>query len=119
MKSRVPLVKRFAGLNWAACFDVLRISTLPLLVAAAEHRSPELLRFTCSPEQSLHADELNTYFNEALRTISECIKPTLVNFLPLLAASSLLKIVATTRLRNYFVELIMRIILSSDDVLFS
>ena len=36
MTSRDALVKRLAGLNWGACFDVLRVSTLSLVVAPAE-----------------------------------------------------------------------------------
>ena len=78
MTSRVTLVKRLAGLNWGACFDVLRISTLSLVVAHAEY---------CSPvwNQSTHTNKLNTPFNEALPTISGCIKPTRISFLPFLA----------------------------------
>ena len=66
MTSRVALVKRLAGLNWGACFDVLRVSTLWLVVAPPEY---------CSPvwNQSSHTNKLNTPFNEALRTISGCI----------------------------------------------
>ena len=78
MTSGVALVKRLAGLNWGACFNVLRISTLLLVIASAEY---------CSPvwNQSSHTNKLHTPFNEALRTISGCIKPTRVSFLPFLA----------------------------------
>ena len=78
MTSRVALVKRLAGLNWGACFNVLRVSTLSLVAAPAEY---------CSPvwNQSSHTNKLNTPFNEALRTISGCIKPTHISFLPFLA----------------------------------
>ena len=71
MTSKVALVKRLAGLNWGACFDVLCISTLTLVVAPAEY---------CSPvwNQSSHTNKLNTPFNEALPTISGCIKPVLI-----------------------------------------
>ena len=78
MTSRVALVKRLTGLNWGACFDVLCISTLSQVVAPAEY---------CSPvwNQSLHANTLNTPFNEAFRTISGFINPTRADFLPFLA----------------------------------
>ena len=78
MTCRVALVKRLAGLNWGACFDVLRIPTLSLAVAPAE---------SCCPvsNQSSHTNKLNTPFNEALRNISGCIKPTRVSFLLFLA----------------------------------
>ena len=78
MTSRVALVKRLAGLNWGACFDVLRVSTLSLVVAPTEYCSPAW-------NQSSHTNKLNTPFNEALRTISGCIKPTRISFLPFLA----------------------------------
>ena len=38
--SRVALVKLLAGLNWGACLDVLRISTISLVVAPAEYCFP-------------------------------------------------------------------------------
>ena len=84
MTSRVALVKRLAGLNWGACFDVLRVSTLSLVVAPAEY---------CSPvwNQSSHTNKLNTPFNEALRTIRGCIKPTRISFLPFLAGNESLE----------------------------
>ena len=67
-----------SGLVLSAYFDALRISTLSVVVAPAEYCSPDW-------NQSSHANKLNTHFNEALRTTSVCIKPTHVNFLPLLA----------------------------------
>ena len=47
----------------------------------------------CSPvwNQSSHANKLNTPFNEAFRTINECIKPTHINFLLFLAGFKSLK----------------------------
>ena len=75
MTSRVALVKRLTGRNWGACFDVLCISTLSLVVAPAE---------CCSPVWN-HTNKLNTPFNEALCTISGCIQPTCISFLPILA----------------------------------
>ena len=105
MTSRVALVKRPAGLNWGACFDVLCISTLSLIVAPAEY---------CSTvwNQSSHTNKLNTPFNEAFRTISGCIKPTRIGFFPFLAGIEYLENRPIMRARDYFVELIMRIILS-------
>jgi len=78
MTSRLSLVKRLSGLNWGARFDVLRISTLSLLVAPAEY---------CAPiwTQCAHVRKLNTPFNEALRTISGCLRSTRVKLLPTLA----------------------------------
>ena len=80
MTSRAALVKHLAGLKWGACFDVLHISTLSLVVVVAPAEY-------CSPvwNQSSHTNKLNTPFNKALRTISGCIKPTLISFPPNLA----------------------------------
>ena len=78
MTSKVALVKRLACLDWGKCFDVLRIATLLLVVALAEY---------CFPiwNQSSHANKLNTPFDEALCTISGCIKPTRISFFTFLA----------------------------------
>lgn len=78
MSSRLALVKRLAGLTWGASFGVLRVSTLALLVSPAEY---------CAPvwTQCAHTNKLNTPFNEALRTISGCIRSTRTSFLPILA----------------------------------
>ena len=78
MTFTVAFVKRLTGLNGGACFDLFRISTLSLVVAPAEY---------CYPvwNQLPHANKRNTPFNEALYTISGCIKPTCVSFLPFLA----------------------------------
>ena len=84
MTSRVALLKRLASLKCGASFDVLRISTLSLVVAPAEY---------CSSvwNQSSQTNKLNTPFNEALRIISGCIKPTHFNFLPFLAGNESLE----------------------------
>ena len=78
MTSTVALVKRFTGLNSCICFNVLRTLTLSLVVAPAEH---------CSPvwNQSSRTNKLNMPFNEALRTLSGCIKPTRVSIFLFLA----------------------------------
>ena len=54
---------------------MLRVSTLSLVAAPAEY---------CFPvwNQSSRTNKLNTPFNEALHTISGCIKPTRISFLP-------------------------------------
>ena len=41
MTSRVALAKRLGGLDWGACFDMLRISTPSLVVAPAEYCYPD------------------------------------------------------------------------------
>ena len=84
MSSRVALVKRMAGTTWGASFEVLRITTLALVVAPAEY---------CAPvwTQSTHTQKLNVPFNEALRTISGCIRCTKTNLLPTLSGIKSLK----------------------------
>ena len=84
MSSRVALVKRMAGTTWGASFEVLRITTLALVVAPAEY---------CAPvwTQSTHSQKLNVPFNEALRTISGCIRCTKTNLLPTLSGIKSLK----------------------------
>ena len=78
MSSRVALVKRMAGTTWGASFEVLRTTTLALVVAPADY---------CAPvwTQSTHTKKLNVPFHEALRTISGCIRCTKTSLLPTLS----------------------------------
>ena len=85
MTSRLGLIKRLVGLDWGASFRVLQTSALARLVLAPADY--------CAPiwTQSAHTQKLNTPFNEALRTISVCLRSTRTNFLLVLAGIEPLK----------------------------
>ena len=74
--SRVSLVRRLAGTTWGASAKTLRISTHALVFSAAEY---------CSPVWSPHVKKVDVATNTSLRTIYDCLKPTPVFQLPVLA----------------------------------
>jgi len=78
VSSRIALIKRLAGLTWGCSFSVLKTSTSALVYAPAEY---------CSQAwwQSAYTRELDTQLNEAMRTISGCIRSTPIDFLPFLS----------------------------------
>ena len=76
--SRVALIRRLAGTSWGATAKVLRISTLALVFSTAEYCAPAWCR-------SPHTKKLDTTLNTALRTITGCLTPTPVPYLPTLA----------------------------------
>ena len=75
MSSRVALVRKLSGTNWGTSFDTLRTSTTALVFAPAEYCAP----VSC---QSTHTKTLDAPLNEAMRTVSGCIRPNPLNFLP-------------------------------------
>ena len=76
--SRVSLIRRLAGTSWGASANVLRISTQALVFSVAEYCAPAWCR-------SPHARKVDVAINNALRTITGCLKPTPVFYLPALA----------------------------------
>ena len=78
MTSRVSLIRRLAGTTWGASANTLRISTQALVYSAAEYCAPAWCR-------SPHVKKVDTVINTALRTITGCLKPTPVSYLPVLA----------------------------------
>ena len=76
--SRVSLIRRLAGTTWGASASTLRISTQALVFSAAEYCAPVWCR-------SPHVKKVDTVINNSLRTITGCLKPTPVPYLPVLA----------------------------------
>ncbi|XP_038075660.1 uncharacterized protein LOC119743328 [Patiria miniata] len=76
--ARVALIRRLAGTTWGASTKTLRISTQALVFSAAEYCAPVWCRST-------HTKKLDITLNNALRTVSGCLRATLVNQLPILA----------------------------------
>ena len=76
--AKVSLIRRLAGISWGATAKVLRISTQALVFYTAEYCAPAWCR-------SPHASKIDTAINTALRTITGCLSPTPVSYLPVLA----------------------------------
>ena len=76
--SRGPLIRRLAGTTRGASAKTLRISTQALVFPAAEYCAHVWSR-------SPHVNMVDVVINSSLRTISDCLKPTPVFQLPVLA----------------------------------
>lgn len=76
--ARVALIRRLAGTTWGASTKTLRTSTQALVFSSAEYCAPVWCR-------SSHTNKLDTALNNALRTVSGCLRATPVNQLPILA----------------------------------
>ena len=76
--ARTALIRRLAGTTWGATTRTLHISTKALVFTASEYCAPV---WCCSP----HVRKLDTALNEALRTVSGCLRATLAYQLPVLA----------------------------------
>ena len=75
--SRVALIHRLAGTTWGASTKTLCISTQALVFSAAEYCAPVWCRST-------HTKKLDSTLNNALRTVSGCLRTTPANQLPIL-----------------------------------
>ena len=76
--SRVSLIRRLACTTWGASAKTIRISTQALVFPAGEYCAPVWSR-------SPHVKKVDVAINISLRTISGCLKPTPVFYLPVLA----------------------------------
>ena len=76
--ARVALIRRLAGTTWGASTKTLRISTQALVFSAAEYCAPVWCR-------SSHTKKLDATLNNALRTVSGCLRATPANQLPILS----------------------------------
>jgi len=78
LKTRTALISKLAGTTWEANTQVLRISTLALLYSVAEY---------CSPiwEGSTHCRLIDIELRIGLRKITETVKSTKLQWLPVLA----------------------------------
>ena len=82
--SRVGLLMRLSGSSWGAATKTLRTSTatLALVHSTAEYCTP----VGCRSNHTLLIDKL---INDALRTVTGCLRPTPADILPILAGIEL------------------------------
>ena len=75
---RVTLLRRLVGSGWGAGAKTLRIATLSLVYSAAEYCAPVWCR-------SAHTRLIDSILNNALRIVTECLRPTPTDHLPILS----------------------------------
>ena len=78
VKSRCNIISKLAGTDWGAPAPVLRISAITLVYSVAEYCVP--LWGRCA-----HVQHIDTQLNIAMRTISGTLRPTNINWLPVLS----------------------------------
>jgi len=79
LTSDVALLRRHAGSGWGAGATILRTATLALVRSTAEHCVPVWCR-------SAHTRLINPAINDALQTVTGCLRPTSADNLPILAS---------------------------------
>ena len=78
LSTRVALLRRLAGSGWGAGAKTMRISALSLVYSTAEYCAP----FWCG---STHTRLIDSILNDALLSVSGCLRPTPTEDLPILA----------------------------------
>ena len=78
LSSRVTLLRRLVGSGWGAGAKTLRIATLSLVHSAAEYCAPVWCR-------SAHTRLIDSVLNNSLRMVTECLRPTPTDHLPILS----------------------------------
>ena len=78
LSSRVTLLRRFVGSGWGAGAKTLRIATLSLVYSTAEYCAPVWCR-------SAHTRLIDSVLNDALCIVTECLRPTSTDHLPVLS----------------------------------
>ena len=78
LSSRVTLLRQFVGSGWGAGAKTLCIATLSLVYSTAEYCTPVWCR-------SAHTRLIDSVLNDALRIVSECLRPTPTDHLPILS----------------------------------
>ena len=94
LSTRVALLKRLGG--WGASANTLRISALSLVYFTAEYCAPVWCRST-------HTRLIDSILNDDLRIVTECLRPTPTEDLPVLAGiqpGELRRLGATLSLTN-------------------
>ena len=76
--SRNCLIRRLAGCKWGANATNLRTSALALVFSTAEYAAPVW-------SSSHHSSKVDVAINETLRIVTGCLRPTKVDFLPVLS----------------------------------
>ena len=78
VKSRCNIISKLAGSDWGAPAPVLRTSAIALVYSLAEYCVPVWGR--CA-----HVQHVDTQLNIAMRTVSGALRPTNINWLPVLS----------------------------------
>ena len=78
VKSRCIIISKLAGTDWGAPAPVLRTSAIALVYSVAEYCVPAWGR--CA-----HVQHVDTQLNIAMRTVSGALRPTNINWLPVLS----------------------------------
>ena len=78
LSSSVTLLRRLVGSGWGAGAKTLRIATLSLVNSTAEYCAPVWCR-------SAHTRLIDSVFNDALRIVTGCLRPTPTDHLPILS----------------------------------
>ena len=78
LTTRVALMRRLAGSGWGAGAKTLRTAALSLVYSTAEYCAPVCCR-------SAHTRLIDSVLNDALRIVTECLRPTPTDYLPVLA----------------------------------
>jgi len=78
LTSRVALLRRLAGSGWGAGATMLRTATLALVHSTAEYCTPVCCR-------SAHTRLIDLAINDALRIVTECLRPKPADNLTILA----------------------------------
>ena len=76
--SRVTLLRRLVGSGWGAGAKTLRIANLSLVYSTAEYCAPVWCR-------SAHTRLIDSVLNDTLCIVTECLRPTPTNHLPILS----------------------------------
>ena len=79
VKSRCNIISKLAGTDWGAPAPVLRTSAIALVYSVAEYCVPVWGR--CA-----HVQHVDTQLNIAMRTVSGALRPTNINWLPVLSS---------------------------------
>ena len=78
ISARNNLLRCLAGTSWVAKTLTLRTSALAVVYSAAEYSTPAWCR-------SKHTRKLDVVLNDTMRIITRCLKPTPIEYLPVLA----------------------------------
>ena len=73
-----PCLRRLAGSGWGAGAKALRTAALSLVYSTADYCAPVWCR-------SAHTRLINSVLNDALRIVTECLRSTPTNHLPILS----------------------------------
>ena len=78
VKSRCNIISKLAGTGWGAPAPVLRTTAIALVYSVADYCVP--VRGRCA-----HVQHVDTQLNIAMRTVSGALRPTNINWLPVLS----------------------------------